>query len=77
MGGIVGRTYSERGEPVVIVAQWHGMKLPPIELAEGEAVLVTLKVVKRRPWIAPRNVLIRRADGTLVVRPFRGLRRIA
>ena len=23
----------------------------------------------------PRNVLIRRADGTLVVRPFRGLRR--
>jgi len=24
----------------------------------------------------PRNVLIRRADGSLVVRPFRGLRRI-
>lgn len=24
----------------------------------------------------PRNVLIRRADGHLVVRPFRGLRRI-
>jgi len=24
----------------------------------------------------PRNVLIRRADGRLVVRPFRGLRRI-
>ena len=25
----------------------------------------------------PRNVLIRRGDGQLVVRPFRGLRRIA
>ena len=25
----------------------------------------------------PRNVLIRRADGELVVRPFRGLRRAA
>jgi len=25
----------------------------------------------------PRNVLIRRADGQLVVRPFRGLRRLA
>jgi acetyl esterase len=24
----------------------------------------------------PRNVLIRRADGRLVVRPFRGLRRL-
>jgi acetyl esterase len=24
----------------------------------------------------PRNVLIRRADGQLVVRPFRGLRRL-
>jgi acetyl esterase len=25
----------------------------------------------------PRNVLIRRTDGTLVVRPFRGLRKAA
>jgi len=24
----------------------------------------------------PRNVLVQRADGTVVVRPFRGLRRI-
>ena len=29
------------------------------------------------PGGGPRNVLIRRADGTLVVRPFRGLRRRA
>jgi hypothetical protein len=27
------------------------------------------------PGGGPRNCLIRRADGTLVVRPFRGLRR--
>jgi acetyl esterase len=48
---VVGRTYLERGSPVVVVA--------------------------RADWKAggPRNVLIRRADGTLVVRPFRGLRK--
>jgi acetyl esterase len=46
---VVGRTYLERGEPVVVVARWGG---------DG-----------------PRNVLVRRSDGSLVVRPFRGLRR--
>jgi hypothetical protein len=46
---VVGRTYLERGEPVVVVARWGGA--------------------------GPRNVLVRRADGSLVVRPFRGLRR--
>ena len=46
---IVGRTYLERGEPVVVLVQW------------------------RHP--GPRNVAIRRADGTVVVRPFRGLRK--
>ncbi len=45
---IAGRTYYERGEPVVVVVQWRGP--------------------------AVRNVLIRRANGDLVVRPFRGLR---
>jgi len=49
---IVGRTYLERGEPVVVVVQWR--------TGRGEA--------------GPRNVLIRRADGSEVVRPFRGLR---
>jgi len=48
---VIGRTYLERGEPVVLVARWRD---------EG-----------------PRNVLVRRADGSLVVRPFRGLRRPA
>lgn len=36
-----------------------------------------LPVVVERRWSGkgPRNVLIRRADGSRVVRPFRGLRR--
>ena len=49
MRRMVGRTYLERGRPVVVVQRWG-------------------------PGGGPRNVLIRRADGTLVVRPFRGLR---
>lgn len=47
---MIGRTYLERGCPVVVLARW----------GEGGG---------------PRNVLIERADGELVVRPFRGLRR--
>lgn len=45
---MVGRTYLERGRPVVVLARWSGT--------------------------TQRNVLIRREDGTRVVRPFRGLR---
>jgi acetyl esterase len=51
--GIVGRTYLERGQPVVVRCQWRSG-------ARG----------------TPRNVLVERAGGTLVVRPFRGLRRL-
>lgn len=48
---MIGRTYLERGRPVVVLVRW-------------------------RPGAGgPRNVLIQRADGTLVVRPFRGLRK--
>lgn len=47
---IVGTTYLERGEPVVVLVRWNGK--------------------------GPRNVLIRRANGVKVVRPFRGLRRM-
>jgi acetyl esterase len=46
---VVGKTYVERGAPVVVLARWKG---------DG-----------------PRNVLVERADGSRVVRPFRGLRR--
>jgi hypothetical protein len=34
-----------------------------------------VRVVVRWGGAGPRNVLIERADGTRVVRPFRGLRR--
>lgn len=47
---ITGRTYLEKGRPVVILTQWG-------------------------PGGGPRNVRIRREDGTVVVRPFRGLRK--
>jgi acetyl esterase len=47
---ITGRTYLERGKPVVVLVRWSGK--------------------------GPRNVLIEREDGSRVVRPFRGLRRI-
>ena len=53
MTGIVGRTYLERGEPVVILVQWRTGHGPT----------------------GPRNVKIRRTDGSVVVRPFRGLRK--
>jgi acetyl esterase len=46
---MIGRTYLERGEPVIVLARWSGK--------------------------GPRNVLIRRANGPLAVRPFRGLRK--
>lgn len=45
---MIGRTYLERGRPVVVLKRWAGR--------------------------GPRNVLIRRSDGSEVVRPFRGLR---
>jgi acetyl esterase len=47
---MVGRTYLERGRPVVVVTRWG-------------------------PGGGPRNVAVRREDGSTVVRPFRGLRR--
>jgi acetyl esterase len=50
VSGIVGRTYYERDQPVVVLIQW----------GSGGG---------------PRNVLIERADGSTIVRPFRGLRR--
>jgi hypothetical protein len=40
-------------------------------LERGETVVV----VARWSGSGPRNVLVRRRDGALVVRPFRGLRR--
>jgi hypothetical protein len=47
---VEGRTYLERGRPVVVLTAWG-------------------------PGGGPRNVRIRREDGTVTIRPFRGLRR--
>lgn len=65
---MVGRTYLERGEPVTVLVAFRQqrkaerLKLPGLELLSK---------------VTPRNVLVRRADGSLVVRPFRGLRKVA
>lgn len=71
--GITGRTYLEAGSPVVILAQWRRGPTP------ASGLLTTPPPLCRRgPGprpTSPRNVLIRRADGSLVVRPFRGLRK--
>lgn len=48
-GGMEGRTYLLRGEPVRVIRRWRGR--------------------------GPRNVLVERANGERLVRPFRGLRR--
>ncbi|MER6830814.1 hypothetical protein ABT352_32810 [Streptosporangium sp. NPDC000563] len=64
---MIGRTYLEAGQPVVV-------QVAPYEKRAG-------RPTPRFPLVrvgdyAPRNVLIRRAGGELVVRPFRGLRRL-
>ncbi len=64
---VVGRTYLERGEPVVVVTQWaHSIGDP--------TTAGTVLWVRPPARTGPRNVRIRRSDGTTVVRGFRGLR---
>lgn len=63
---MIGQTYLERGEPVMVLAQWSR----PLA-AEGGVAVEWL----RRPGSAPRNVLIQRDDRTWEVRPFHGLRK--
>lgn len=66
---ITDSTYLERGVPVTVLAAWCGKRDP--DLARLRALL---PLVATRPN-GPRNVLIRRADGTTTVRGFRGLRK--
>lgn len=62
----IGRSYLERGRPVVVLAAYappsKARPLPPCP---------DWLTWRRPPKGAPRNVLIRRASGELVVRPFR------
>jgi hypothetical protein len=68
---VIGRTYLERGRPVVVLT---GFRLPS----------KACPLPPCPPWLrwtsapsasGPRNVAIQRADGERVVRQFRGLRR--
>lgn len=66
---ITGSTYLERGEPVTVAVAWCGKSNPDLSRLRE-----LLPLVVTRPS-GPRNVLIRRADGTTAVRGFRGLRK--
>jgi acetyl esterase len=65
---MTGRVYLERGQPVTVLARWAATAAPA-------AVSAVAWLRPPRPS-APRNVLIERADGSRVIRPFRGLRRV-
>jgi len=63
---IVGNRYLLRGEYVTVLVQWVTARTDP------DTRPLPLVSTART---APRNVLIRLPDGTVTVRPFRGLRR--
>lgn len=69
---IVGRTYYERGKPVKVLAQWRHRGNIDMGRTDFQFVLADLSP---KTASGPRNVLIQREDGSLVVRPFRGLRK--
>ena len=68
---MIGRVYLEKGRPVTVLVRWAGLRIGDVELSG----LLRVRWPDRAPRGGPRNVLIRREDGTKVVRPFRGLRR--
>jgi hypothetical protein len=70
---MVGDTYYLRGRPVVVLVAWLGPRTRVKKyglMQHLELVLSDSLKVKRT---APRNVLVRCEDGTLLCRPFRGL----
>jgi acetyl esterase len=67
---VIGRTYLEHGQPVTVLARWA----PAPAAGVPGGTVIWLRPPRRG---GPRNVLIRRADGSLIIRPFRGLRRAA
>jgi acetyl esterase len=69
---VTGRTYLERGQPVVVLRRWGGTSAP--RWAGIPLVQLPRSDGKRHTRSGPHNVLIQRADGSRVVRPFRGLR---
>ena len=65
---ITGSVYLERGQPVTVLIRWANTTRP----GAADPGMIWLRPPKR----APRNVLMRGADGSRTVRPFRGLRKI-
>ena len=64
---IAGRRYLLHGRHVTVLIQWATPR--PDSSARALPLVRTART-------APRNVLIQLPDGTVTVRPFRGLRRI-
>lgn len=81
--GIAGRVYLEDGQPVTVLVAWASVsKARPVMPAPSWLIWhrpPPNSKIRRKvlipPQHSPRNVLIQRADGTRVVRPFRGLRK--
>lgn len=66
---MIGRTYLERGQPVVVLKRWG---------KNNAGFCEPIGPFDDCSWSdrgGPRNVLIKRSSGELVVRPFRGLRK--
>jgi hypothetical protein len=64
---VIGRTYLLRGVPVIVRAKWRDPQ-------PGDPPPIHIRTVGR-PSGVPRNVLLELPDGSLTVRPFRGLRK--
>jgi hypothetical protein len=73
---ITGRSRTERGRLVTVLAQWMGQGHPAAGPGRRDGVVWYPGRGGAAYRQAPRNVLIERADGTRAVRPFRGLRKI-
>lgn len=67
---MTGRMYLERGQPVTVVIPYCARRAPDVT-----GNWLHIQRPGQRPAAGPRNVAIRRADGSIVVRPFRGLTR--
>lgn len=68
MSGMTGRAYLERGKPVTVTIAYCARHTP-----EVAGAWLDFSWPDGRPVAGPRNVAIRRADGTATIRPFRGL----
>lgn len=77
---IVGNTYLEKGKPVTVLAQWRtgeALGIGSFAHFDGPMYPTIVHIFSgREKGSGPRNVLIQRQNRELVVRPFRGLRKV-